>query len=246
MKILEFNEKKDIKLVPFGDLHFGSGFSDYEMIDKTIKKIKKDKDIRVILMGDMIENSSAFSVGTEVYNQKINPTKQFDAIIDLLEPIRDKIYLMHSGNHERRCFRFTGFDAGNAIAKNLKVPYAEFMSLNKINCGSQSYNIFSWHGAGASQNTEGRIRLLQRQAEMVDADIYMMGHVHDLYCKELPKRKVVGKEFIQYMQPFILTGSYTKWDESYAEEHGYKPARLGSPIVKLNSKKFEIEVDLEW
>ena len=212
MKYLKYKIKgnKPAKIVFLGDIHHGSIFSDTEAFDAALEKIKKDKDIRVILMGDLIENASANSVGSGVYQQNMNPGQQVKDMVTKLKPIEKQILYSHRGNHEERSFRFDGFDIGETMADSLGVPYIRNMCICDIEVGKINYRIWTWHGHGSSQMTAGRIKIIQRQAETFEADVYAMGHVHELFDTTLPKREIVKGEFQDIFKHYILTGAYLK------------------------------------
>jgi len=120
------------------------------------------------------------------------------------------------------------------------------MCICDVEVGKISYRIYTWHGHGSSQMTAGRVKILQRQAETVEADVYAMGHVHELFDTTLPKREVVKGGFEDIFRHYILTGAYLKWDESYAEQNGYRMVKMGSPLLILDNKQKNSTVDLTW
>ena len=135
--------KKEVNIVPFGDLHYGLKFCDKKLVEHIIGKIDKMKDTYVILMGDLIENSSRDSVGTGIYDQLMSPQEQIDGICDLLYPIKDKIILSNRGNHEQRAYRFGGLDVGKTIADKWGCNYSELMAISSVCVGDNDYSIFS-------------------------------------------------------------------------------------------------------
>jgi len=242
----KFPKNKKLKLVFLGDVHHGSKFSDTEKFKETIANIKKDKDIKVIIMGDLIENASAASVGSGVYQQTSNPAEQVKEVCAMLSPIKDQVLYMHEGNHEERSFRFSGFSIGQPIADFLGVPYIEHMAITDLGVGSQNYRIYTWHGHGGGQSTAYRIKTLQKQAETFTADLYAIGHVHELFSTTMPHREIINGKFKDIFNHYVLTGAYLKWDESYAEQHGYRMVKMGAPLATFDNKEKQINVNLEW
>lgn len=248
MDYLNFNikSKKPVDVVLLGDIHLGSHNCNEALFDKTIQSIKKNKDTRVILMGDLIEFNQKYSNTAGVYEQTLNPNAQISSIIKKLTPIKKQILFSHNGNHEHRSEKHCGIQIGSLIANALGVPFVKNMALTDIKVNSVSYRFFTWHGAGASQSTAGRIKILQRQAETFVADLYAMGHVHELASAALPRREVVKGKFKDIFNQYILTGGYLNWDDSYCEEFGYKMVKTGSPKITLNNKEKELSVDLNY
>lgn len=248
MDYMNFNirSKKPVDIVLLGDIHLGSHNCNEEMLDIVIQKVKKNKDTRVILMGDLIEFNQKYSNTAGVYEQKLNPNDQITHIIKKLTPIKKQILFSHNGNHEHRSEKHCGVQIGSLIASSLGVPFVKNMAMTDIKVNSVSYRLFTWHGAGASQSTAGRIKILQRQAETFVADLYAMGHVHELASAALPRREIVKGKFKDIFNQYILTGGFLNWDDSYCEEFGYKMVKPGTPKVTLNHKEKEIAVDLNY
>ena len=248
MDYMKFNikAKKPVNIVLLGDIHLGSPHCNEAMLDSVIKKVKKDKNTKVILMGDLIEFNQKYSNTAGVYEQKMSPNDQVLNIIKKLTPIKSQILFSHNGNHEHRSEKHSGVQIGQFIAQGLGVPFIKNMALTDIKVNSISYRLFTWHGAGASQSTAGRIKLLQRQAETFVADLYAMGHVHELASSALPRREVINGTFKDIFNQYILTGGFLKWDDSYCEEFGYKMVKPGTPKVTLDHKQKELSVDLNY
>lgn len=228
-----------------GDLHYGAPNCQVSDIKSCIKQIK-NRNIQVMLMGDLVENGTRESVGAGVYEQVMHPSQQIKDVISLLHPIKDQIICSMQGNHEERTFKDSGVGISEVIADSLDCNYSNFMSLVRMKNSNLKYDIFGWHGYGSGQSIPGKLKALTKQAEWIDADIYAMGHTHELYHVTDTKRNIDNVGFTDRMRHFILTGSFLKWDGSYAESRGYKPMKIGCPLVTLDGKKHNIEVDLEW
>ena len=227
-------------------MHWGSSFCDKELLTKAVDKLKKEKSTKIILMGDLIENASKQSVGSAVYEQDESPNDQTWTIAKILKPLGKNVLYSLRGNHEERSYRFSGFEIGEAIANYIGTPYAKNMVIADIQVGKINYRLFTWHGHSSSQTTAGRVKILQRQAETFDADCYCMGHVHELFSTTMAYREIEKGKFKDIFREYVLTGSFLKWDESYAEQFGYRMVKGGLPILTLNNKKKEIKVDLEY
>ena len=88
---------EDIELIPFGDFHLGAEECDEDEIVRTINYVKSKPNVFVILVGDLIENATRNSVG-DVFGQLAIPQNQLNALVKLLEPIRDRILGINTGN----------------------------------------------------------------------------------------------------------------------------------------------------
>lgn len=237
---IESDNKKEFKFVPFGDIHLGAKNCDTELVHKYLDKVKKEK-AHILLMGDLIENASRISVGTEVYKQTLNPTEQVKKITEWFK--HHNIMASQRGNHELRAWAVLGIDIGEIIANNLDTFYVPNMGLYHMSVGKQKYDAFAWHPRKNASTTPARINIIKKQAEWIpQAELFMLGHMHDLYhTTEL--RRIDGE-----FKPvhYVLTGSFLNWDDGYAEELGLRPTKLGAPLITLSGKEHAIKVDLEW
>lgn len=240
--------KTEHKIVPIGDIHLGSSGCDIELLQQKIRDIK-NLNADVLLMGDMIENATKTSPGNGVYSQIMSPMQQVEEIIRLFKPIKKQIIMGVIGNHCVRASVSSGIDLMKVMMDGLDAgdKYAEYTGICRFKNNNTSYDLYAWHGSGGGSTLQGAIRPLRRQAEWINSDILLMGHVHHLYHEsELSRRLNVNGVFEDVSKHFVLTGSFMKWDGQYPEMVGYKPMKLGCPLITLNGKKKEVRVDLEW
>lgn len=242
---LKSNGKGYAELVLFGDVHYGHPTCDIErakrMLDYCIKK-----HVYVLGMGDYIEGGLRGSIGDSVYMQNLNPQDQMDYMIDLFQPLADEKLLLGLliGNHEGRILKETSVNVGKVMAKILKVPYLGYACWNLLYVGNQSYTFYALHGSTGSRYIYTKLKALVDISHNFDADILAMGHVHELaddaiLVQQVDKNRKVVVERKKFL---VLTGSYLKYDDSYAQEKGYPMGKLGSPKVKLFGKKHDIHI----
>lgn len=230
-------------LVFFGDVHLGHSACDLE-------KAKQNLDFAIqhrmylLLMGDLLECATRNSIGDGVYQQKLNPQEQMEEMTEILRPASNKGLILgsHIGNHEMRIQKDTGIDVMKIMCKELKIPYlgSACWSLFKVN--SQSYSIYSLHGATGSKYVYTKLKSVVDIAYNFDADILAMGHTHDIAeeaitAQYIDRRSGCVKEKKKYL---LLTGSYLKYDNTYAQAHGYPMGKTGSPNIKLESQEHRI------
>ena len=243
---LELKRSKEYaEMILFGDLHFGHPCCDIERAKRQIKYCL-EKGIYVLGMGDYIETGLRGSVGDSVYQQKLNPQKQMDFMIDFLKPLARKGLLLGLliGNHEGRIQKDTSVNPVKIMAKILRVPYLGYACWNLFYVGDESYTIYTIHGTTGSRFDHTKLKAAIDISHYFDADIVAMAHVHSCIDDEIlvhivdRKRKMIveRKKFI------VVTGHYLSYDDSYAQEKGLPPARLGSPKVKLFSKKHDVHI----
>lgn len=223
MKFFSFDiPAKRFTLYPIGDWHLGSRQCDERFIRKVVDEIKSNPEAKWVGVGDFIENAIMGSK-SDVYLQTIPPKEQVDAIVELLEPIRDKGLFLILGNHESRTMRVVGQQPEDIISYALRIPVAGYSAcavfdLTKAHT-PRSFSCYFHHGAGGGYtpggkvNAAGKLRLIAPTA-----DATFSGHSHmtsrtSVTWFEPGQSKIIRKVGYDY-----ITGSALTWNESYAEE----------------------------
>lgn len=134
--------------------------------------------------------------------------------------------------------------------------YACFVELHFSRAGSTErrlVQVHAWHGAGSAQTDGARLNRLTRLVNDFQADIYLMGHLHTIMT--LPAQRIMCRNgrVKQVNLAVAMTGSWVKgygqpkgnehYNPSYVEEKGYKPNRLGCPIVHIRPFLDEFSVE---
>lgn len=238
----------DLKTLPevhihvFGDLHIGSTKFDKKELEKRIEYVKEDEYARVILLGDLINNSTKTSVG-DVYAEQLTPMEQIKIAKGFFEPIKDKIICIVSGNHEARSYKTDGIDLTYFLASELGVvdKYDSVSGCIIVRWGNLSKSksnvttIYCTHGTGnGGKTTGGKANGLSKRGQIINADIIITGHTHQpiVFAEssfEIDERhnNIKKKE-----QLFVNCGSSLGYEE-YAETYGMKPSSNRQPIVYL-------------
>jgi len=246
MKFIHIKEAKNVELFAIGDAHYGSREFMEKEFKAIIKYVKETKNARVILMGDLIDTCLKNSPGAGPYDNNITPETQMEHMVEALMPIKKKIWCLLDGNHENRIHKTTSIDISKIMARYLEVPYCADSTLIKARIGSQNYSIFATHGASGSTGLSGKLNTVMKYSAYIQADIYMMGHVHELahHSSEYFYIDNGDKMIKSAERHYLLTGHYLKYG-GYAEQKGYKPGNTGSPKILLSGKEKAIDVILE-
>ena len=186
----------EVTVVFLGDVHWGSPHCNRKMLVDILKWISITPNAFVLLMGDMIEMSTKTSVGAGVYEQIRPPQEQIKETITFLKPIRHKILGYFSGNHEFRAYKDLGIDVADLISSVLEIPYLGFTKLTTIKLGI-TITILPARMEQREQKTHTKLAKVFDLADIYDADLYVMGHVHDkLDSTKIPQTSGKGSESV--------------------------------------------------
>lgn len=241
-------------------LHIGSKHHDKEKALSYRDYILKTPDTYAFDLGDDIENAIP---GDEVhdsmiYDQTLHPQEQFEAALEYWEPVvkAGKLLISHDSNHFWRSEAKTGLSVArnmNVFMKQMakdagsrKPEWGRWQAFTKLKVGQQLYRIHSWHGTGGAATPSSALSKCRSQAMIHQADVFLMGHYH---------RKVVDQDLyfswpdgapkpIERMRAYGVTGSFMKWDDSYAERAGYAPSIRGAIKLELSAKRWDIKISL--
>jgi hypothetical protein len=247
LNYINFSDRGKLELTLMGDTHIGSRYYDSDL-HKEILDYCLERESPIILMGDQLETATKDSIGAGLFEQDEMVQQQLDHFIQLYGPLAEKglILGIHPGNHEFRLYKHSGLDITKVMAKMLDTKYLGWGKLHYIKVGKQGYTLYTTHGSSGATLPHTKIRSCLKLADLVDAEMYAQGHVHQLshhvrnfYSTNLRRKTVQEKQ-----KHFLLTGSYlTHWG-SYGHMKSYEPMRKGSPKVKLNGKVHRIRVSL--
>jgi len=234
-------------LLPFGDVHIGAPGCNLKKAKDYIQWAI-DNDAWILGMGDLIENASRHSVGNGVNEQTLRNDEQIDAAIELLKPVAKKgllLGLLH-GNHEWRADKEVDINPTKYIARVLGVPFLGYTIFLYLRVGKITYTVYALHGASSSTKPAGKVGALFDLSRGVNADLYLMGHVHDLFTGADVVRYVdmASKTAKEKKRYYALTGSYLEYFDGYGEMKGYTMVKLGSPRVRLDGTKFDLHLSI--
>ena len=176
----------EIKIIPFFDWHFGSECCNEELMNKLISMVREDDNCYAILGGDLIETSIYDGKINSVHKQKHQLQEQVELLIELLQPIKDKILFSVCGNHEFRVEKATGLDISALIAMNLDVPYFKWechfllqLKSRKSSKDMKNVYIYAHHGIGGGITTGAKANSMEKFIGRAPlADVLFSGHTH--------------------------------------------------------------------
>jgi len=246
----DFLELDEVKITILSDLHVGHPYCNEELITKTVEQVAKEDRHFLILNGDLIECVTRTSPG-DIYHLKYpSPDEQVEVLVDTLNPVKDRILGIVSGNHE---LRGDGHDYGREIARILGIAHLHSRDaiLHEVRVGKRknlkpwAYTIFQTHGRGSAATPGGKTNTLHRYGAIVPADIVLVGHLHTAKVEtdttiEFDPRNLTTHERRRYL---IMLSSALGYSE-YALRMGMKPSGFHVVELTLSGREHAIEVAL--
>ena len=259
MKIIKKELGGDLKkltIIPISDTHIGDKCTDLKAFKDVLERIKNEPNTYTILNGDLC-NIALKTSKSDTYEEEMTPMEQVLQLIGYLEPIKDKILILSSGNHEDRIKKDTNVDILWLVAKQLGIEEAYSSSWwylyltfgnNKPKRDNRKlvYTITGYHGTGGGQTSGGKINKVKKMSQVVIADIYVMSHVHEpittksvIYVPEYQHKTIIKKEMY-----YCISNSFIEYQNSYAERLGLLPGSTGISEIELDGSKKGIRLIL--
>ena len=241
---------KEIKVLALSDLHIGDSLCNLKLIKEVLAEIKASDNTFIILNGDLMNNGIKNSP-TSVYDEAMTPTEQILKLCDLLEPIKDKILVIHPGNHENRTYKEDGVDIIRIVAKQLGIEdrfsdgwwYLYLTLGHGLKGRPVMYTITGVHGYGGGRKPGGKINNLVEMGDKVIADVYVMGHTHTpimtrntIFTPDFQHRTLVKRD-----KYYLMTNSFLDYG-GYGELYGYTPSTTDHQEMILSGEKKLIKI----
>ena len=245
---------KNVKLLALSDFHIGDRLCNLKLIKQVLEDVKKSSNTFIILNGDLTNNATKTSV-SDVYNEQMTPTEQILKLCELLEPIKDRILVIHPGNHEARTLKNDGVDIIRLVAKQLNIEdrfsegwwylYLTFGLNKEKKDRPMLYTITGIHGYGGGRKGGGKINNLVEMSDKVIADLYVMGHTHTpiitrntIYIPDYQHRTLVKKD-----KYYLMTNSFLEYG-GYGEQYGFTPSTTENQEAILDGEQKRIKLIL--
>lgn len=180
-----------VKIYPIADVHFGAISHQQGEWERFLRKVDEE-NAYLILNGDLINNNTRSSVGSP-WEDTLRPRDQKKSMVEYLEPLRDRILCITTGNHERRSTKDADDDPTYDIACKLDLEdiYRETVCFMKVACGksdkgngrreapAHSYTFAVTHGTGGGVYGGATLNRNERFGNVIDGlDCLVVGHTH--------------------------------------------------------------------
>ena len=228
--------KKKINLHCLTDVHVGSKAFDRLLFLKAIDKIKKDPNAFWFGNGDMLEFIPPNYHIPEA-DQAFDNNEQYEQFVKMIRPIKDKCLFIRGGNHDTlRSVRLAGIDIIRVMCDDLEIPYFPFPGYSVINYKGGVYTFASGHGKSGAKN--GDLELTRLRNIFPDADMYYLGHNHQIYAKPVDSFEIMKDSEEVKRQWFVRGGSFIGYAE-YARYAMFEPQTKGWVEIRLSNKEPE-------
>jgi len=237
-----------------GDIHKGISHCAIDELKAAIALVKKDKNARWVGMGDYIDaviytDAKRFDPRTiegDISHLSNTVKNQCDSFLEDVKCIKDQCLGLIEGNHEATIAKRSGvLDPTYYMAKELGVKYLGYNAIILLTFRrgrvGMDFTIYVHHGYGGGRKMGSNMNKLLDLAGGIDADLYVMGHVHDKVITEAERWYITRKK--GHIEPrikrihFMLTGSFLKTykigPDSYAEKSAFPPTATGVPCLEI-------------
>ena len=232
---------ESVDLLVIADLHIGDPLVQMAAVKQRIDYALQHDGCYVILNGDLINNAVKSSI-SDIYAEIHSPQQAIDRAVEILKPLAqaNKILVVTDGNHERRTYKTDGISPTRIIADRLGITncLADTSACLHLTVGKQVYTVYCTHGSGGGRMISGKMLKLDRLGEIVDADVYVMSHVHQPGAYRRGYYRVRGGKSILIEKLFVITAATLGYG-GYADTAGMQPAATTNPIITLSgTRKF--------
>lgn len=225
-------------MFPLSDLHLGSAQCDLKFFDYWRKTFESAPDNKAIyLLGDMLEFPTT---RIDAYDSIMSTHDALERLIELLEPYKEYIRWVCTGNHEARSLKDFNYDITRSIAERLGAKYTRSDFFDKIVEDDKKLVVYGKHGTRVSKNPQLSMNNFIRDMSDINANLYMQGHNHYCSFDSNYRRAYDDSGDRRY---YAFTGHFLKYD-GYARNKGLpisQPSFLRLTVDKkmhIDAKKY--------
>ena len=233
---------KEAEIHVLADLHLGDPHCDEAWIIERVKRIASTPNAYALLNGDLM-NVATKTSASDIYAETLTPMQQLNKATAMLRPLKGKILGACAGNHELRVALSDSIDLTELLSRELAFPYSPegiflFVALGRSNGDTHNrpitYTIYMTHGMGGGRTAGGKANAVQRMAQVVDADLYVMSHVHSptVFRDAFYRVNQANRSVQRVERLYVITGASMDYG-GYVQRMIYTPASKRSPVIRL-------------
>lgn len=204
----------NLYLFPLSDLHLGSNHCDLDFFYKWCKKFEEAPDNKAIyILGDMLEFPTT---RIDAFDVNLTTHEALERLIELLEPYKEYIRYVCTGNHEARSLKDFNYDITKQIATRLGAKYTRNDFFDKIVEEDKELVLYGKHGTKVSKNPLLAMNNFVSDMNHIKADIYCQGHNHySSFYSQYERGYGEGRR-----ANYLFTGHFLDYKDSYAHNKG--------------------------
>jgi hypothetical protein len=234
------------------DVHFDSCTCDLDLFAKHLK-LAEERKAPVLIAGDFFDAMQGHddprrSLKDLKHEYKV--ASYYDAIVldasNFLRKFKIPYFIVSLGNHETSVLRKINTNLVERLCHDLRLHgqpaegmgywgYVRFMFKYRKGAGNASKVLYFHHGSSTSAHgTKGRIQTNRQIAYLMDADVFLNGHLHSSYCLPMQVGKLNQKTMWPYTDTvwYLRTPGYKKSPGESQTIWGYEAEKHRSPTPK--------------
>lgn len=185
-----FPDDKSIDIYPIADVHLGAiehAKTDWEDFIKRVR----DENAYLILAGDLLNNNTRGVRFANPFDEVMRPREAKKKMVEYLEPLKERILCVVTGNHEERTLRDSDQDLTADICCKLDIEdvYRENVCFMAVSLGERktydktkaeaTFTFCVTHGAFGGALTGGMINRNERFGAIIEGlDCLVTAHAH--------------------------------------------------------------------
>ena len=210
----------DINIYPIADVHLGAVEHAESEWQAFLRRVEQE-NAYLILAGDLLNNSTRGTRFANPFDEAMRPREAKRRMVEYLEPFKDRILCVVSGNHEQRTLRDSDQDLTYDICSKIDIEhvYRENVAYMCISLGRRkaenkpivTYNFAVTHGAGGGIYTGASVNRDERWGNVVEGlDCLITGHVHKGFITK-PMKIVVDSHYKRVCMRHYVVTSCVSW-----------------------------------
>lgn len=239
--------KSPLIISALGDIHGDAKI--YKKVEEKLKEAR-EKDSRILLVGDLIDNktvlSKSFSHGVD------SPHTEIDCLSSLFKKFGAYIDGVVGGNHDMRTFKYSGEDAIRRLCLQYTIPYhpdamvviyrigktvnnhISKISGHRKDGGPVTYKVFMSHSMRGGRKEGGKLQKVVDYRNITNADVFLAGHSHDVTTHKGGYIDITYSGTLAFKeQLFVNCGSFQNYS-GYMVANNYPPLPQGMATISLD------------
>ncbi len=106
------------------------------------------------------------------------PQEQYDRLVELSDPVREKMLLCVRGNHGKRISKETGLDLDKNLGHRIGIPYMGVAAFVNLVVNRSSYDLYVHQGIDSGVSASSKVRKAEQLGNIVEVDAVLTAHSH--------------------------------------------------------------------